>query len=188
MGEKQKKGRIGKFFGAVGSVALVLILVAVIYLAAVLLASPGTDRESSWIVEEDPVPVTRMQSASTQDARELARLFGAPLPVLPGFTPAGEAGNATHDGEAARVATLRYEGLTITAVRPASAAPLLLRGEMDVQLRSDLTVLSLPAVLADRGRAHCLYFSDETAAYSLYAPQAEEEEFLSLLSRLSWVQ
>ena len=64
----------------------------------------------------------------------------------------------------------------------------LLHGDLDVELRSDLTVLNLPAVLASRGNARCLYFSDEAAAYALYAPDAAEDVFLSLIPRLSWVE
>ena len=78
--------------------------------------------------------------------------------------------------------------LSLSAVQPATAAPLLLHGDLDVELRSDLTVLNLPAVLASRGNARCLYFSDEAAAYALYAPDAAEDVFLSLIPRLSWVE
>ena len=74
----------------------------------------------------------------------------------------------------------------ITAVRPASAAPLLLRGELSVSMTNELTVLNHPAMLASRGGAHCVYFTNESAAYSVYTPQAEKEDFLAVLKRMTW--
>ena len=118
----------------------------------------------------------------------MGHMLGAPLPQFSGHTPAGEARNTRHDGQTVRQVTLTYPGLVITAVRPASAAPLLLRNELSIQSRSDLTVMNLPATLAGKGSSHCLYFSSEFAAYSLYAPNATEEEFLSLLRQITQVK
>ena len=184
MPEKQKKGKgvLKTVFAVIGSV----LLMSVIYLAAVVIQSPADSLAGSYVVEDEEESVTRMQPAQMDDAQSLAALFGAPLPMLPGYTPLGQAGNTTHDGQTVRVAALQYEGLAITAVRPASAAPLLLRGELSVSLMNDLTVLNHPAVLASRNGAHCVYFSNESAAYSIYTPQAEEEVFLAVLKRLTW--
>ena len=188
MAEKQRKNRFRRLLGGLVSLVLVLILIAAIYLAAVLLEIPGAEPEGSWVVEEETQPMTRMQAANMSDAQALAQLFGAPLPALAGYTPAGEGRNTSHDGRLARQVTLQYDGFLITAVRPASAAPLLLRPELSVSLRRDLTVMNLPAVLASRDGAYCAYFSSDTAAYSVYAPAAQEEDFFSLLSRLTAVQ
>ena len=182
---KHKGRRIGS---ALGTAALVLVLMAVIYIAAVLLQTAEDGGEGSWVVVEDQAPLSRMQSASMSDLTTLAQLFGAPLPTIPGYFAQGEGANALYDGQNARVATLRYEGVTVTAVRPASAAPLLLRQELSVSLRNDLTVLNLPAVLAEKGGAYCLYFSSEDAAYAIYAPRAQEQDLLSLADRLAWAQ
>ena len=180
--ENKKRGPLFKLL----IIALAILLMALVYVAAVLLQLPGDMEENSFVVQEESEPVTRMQAADMNDAAALSALFGAPLPCLPGLTPSGQGGNTTHDGETVRVATLRYEGLTVTAVRPASAAPLLLHGDLSVSMRSDLTVLNLPAVLASHGDQYCAYVTSEHAAYSFYAAQATEEEFLALLQRLAW--
>ena len=186
MAEKQKKGKAGKLLSSIGLTFSALLLGCLIYLAAVLLQTTGDSEENSFVVREDPVPVTRMQSAAMDDAPSLSRHFGAPLPMLPGISVKGQGENTTHDGETVRRATLQYDGLLITAVQPASAAPLLLRKELSVSMRSDLTVLNLPAMLSSRGNARCVYFSSESTAYAIYAPNAGEEDFLSLLAHLAW--
>lgn len=183
------KGKAKRLLSGLGGVILSLIAAAAVYLAAVMLQSPGAKPpQETASAEKTRPPVTRMQAAAMDDASAMARMFECRLPALPGLTPKGRGVNTAHDGGAARLVTLSYNGAAISAVQPASAAPLLLRGELDVTLRSDLTVLNLPAVLAERGRACCLYFSDETAAYSFYAPDAEEGEFLDLAARLIWVE
>ena len=186
MAENKKRSKLRRLIRAVLGGALSLLAMAAIYLAAVLLQPAKEEAADRYVVVDDPVPITRMQSGAMNDARGLAQLFGAPLPMLPGYTPAGEGGNAVHDGENVRVAALRYEGLTVTAVQPAAAAPMLLRQELSVSLRSDVTVLGLPAVLARREDALCVYFTGEFASYSIYAPSAQEAEFFSILDRLAW--
>jgi len=180
------KGKGKRFFSALGGLILVLIAAGVIYLTVVLLQPPGDDGRDTYAAATR-APVTRMQAAQMDDAKQLARMYEGRLPAVPSLTPRGRGENKTHDGSAARLVTLFYNGVTISAVQPASAAPLLLHGEMDISTRSDLTALNLPAVLASRGSAYCLYFSDEDAAYSVYAPKATEEEFLSLIDRLQWI-
>ena len=182
----EKRG-IKRVLARMGTALLALTAGVLVYLAAVLLQSPAQHGQDAFIVEEAPQAVTRMQSATMMDASALARMFESRLPVLNGLTPEGKAVNTSYDGGVARLVTLRYNGVTLAAVQPAAAAPLLLHGELDVQLRSDLTVLGLPAVLASKGSAHCLYFSDEAASYTVYAPEADEKTFLSLIPRLSWV-
>ena len=184
MPEKQGKGK--RFFKSVIAVIGSVLLMGAVYLASVLIQSPVDGMTGSFVVEDQEETVTRMQPAQIDDAQSLASLFGAPLPVVPSLLIRGQAGNTTHDGQDVRVATLQYEGLAITAVRPASAAPLLLRGELSVSLKSELTVLNHPAVLASRGGARCVYFSNESAAYSIYTPQADENAFLEVLQRLTW--
>ncbi len=188
MAEQKKDSKMRRFFRVFFQVLLALLAMAAVFVAAVLLKTPGGSMGESYVVVEEPVPVTRMQSASMNDPKGLAQLFGAPLPALPGYAVSGEGGNTTHDGKPARVAVLYYEGLTITAVQPASAAPLLLHDELDVALVADLTVLGLPAALAQKGDAYCMYFSTATAAYSVYAAHAEKEDFYAALGRLSWAQ
>ncbi len=185
MPEKRGNGKGKRILKSVFAAVGTAMIMALIYVAAVLLQFPADAMEGSFVVEDDEI-ITRMQPAETDDAESLAAMFGAPLPMLPGYAPKCQAGNTTHDGQTVRVAALQYDGLMITAVRPASAAPLLLRGELSVLLKNDITVLSHPAVLAGRGGAHCVYFSNESAAYSVYTPQAPEADFLAVLKRLVW--
>ena len=188
MPENQGKGRgkgiLKTFFAVTGTV----LLMAVVYLAAIMLQTPADGAAGSFVVEDEPETVTRMQPAQFSDAQSLAAQFGAPLPVGPSLLLRGQAGNTTHDGQNVRVASLQYEGLVVTAVRPASAAPLLLRSELSVSLVSDLTVLNHPAVLAARGGAKCVYFTGESAAYSVYTPQADEDAFLEVLKHMTWTK
>lgn len=188
MGEKRGKSKGSRLFGGLIKLLLILLAVAAIYVAVVVLESPEEGEESSFVVVEEPEAVERLQPSASNDARALAQLLGHRLPVWKDHPVAGDAANAVHDGQTVRQITLRYEGLVISAVRPASAAPLLLRSGLDVSLRSDLVALNLPAVLASRGGEYCLYFSDEQAAYAIYAPHAEEEVFLSVFKDLVWVQ
>ena len=176
-----------RFFKGVGAALLTLALMACAYAAAVLLRTPESGQGDGWQVIEEQETVGPLQAGSTGDPQALARLFGAELPFLPGAAAAGTAQNTQFDGALARLATLEYAGLTISAVRPAAAAPLLLHGELSVDLRSDLSVLNLPAVLAHRENAYCLYFSNDAAAYAVYAPNAPKEDFLALIGRLSAV-
>lgn len=188
MPEKQGKGRrkgiMKKVFAVIGT----LLAMAVIYLVAVMLHNPADSKAGSFVVEDEAETISRMQPAQIDNAENLAAQFGAPLPVVPSLKVRGQAGNTTHDGRNVRVATLQYDGLVITAVRPASAAPLLLRSELSVSMVSSLTVLNHPAVLATKGGAKCVYFSNESAAYSVYTPQAEEEAFMEVLKRMTWAK
>lgn len=185
MAEKTRNGK-----GAVGRIFLVLgvvLLMAIVYVSAILLQIPE-DETDNYVVVEEPEPITRMQPATMNDARALAGLFGATLPYLPGYAMRGQGDNASYEGSVARIATLQYSGVTITAVRPASAAPLLLHKDLSVQLRNGLSVLNLPAMLAEKGNARCVYFSGADAAYSVYAQQAAEEDFFNMLGNLQWTE
>ncbi len=186
MPEKQEDRKGKAILKSVFTVLGAVLLMSAVYLAAVLIQSPSDGMAGSFVVDDGENAVTRMQPAQSGDAQSLASLFGAPLPMLPGLAPQGQAGNTTHDGQNVRVATLQYDGLVITAVRPVSAAPLLLRGELSISMMNELTVLNHPAVLAGRNGAHCVYFTNESAAYSVYTPQAEEEDFLAVLKRMTW--
>ena len=185
MAEKTRNGK-----GAVGRIFLVLgvvLLMAIVDVSVILLQIPE-DETDNYVVVEEPEPITRMQPATMNDARALAGLFGATLPYLPGYAMRGQGDNASYEGSVARIATLQYSGVTISAVRPASAAPLLLHEDLSVQLRNGLSVLNLPAVLAEKGSARCVYFSSADAAYTVYAPQAGEQDFFDMLDNLQWTE
>lgn len=162
-----------------------LLLMAVVYVSAILLQIPEDETDSHAAAEKSE-PVSRMQPAAMNDASALAQLFGAPLPCLPGYAMNGQGDNVNYEGANARIVTLQYPGFILSAVRPAAAAPLLLREDLSVSLQSGVVCLSLPVVLAAKGDSRCAYFSGADAAYAVYAPQAGEENFLSLLDRLQW--
>ena len=119
MPEKRGNGKGKRILKSVFAAVGTAMIMALIYVAAVLLQFPADAMEGSFVVEDDEI-ITRMQPAETDDAESLAAMFGAPLPMLPGYAPKCQAGNTTHDGQTVRVAALQYDGLMITAVRPAS--------------------------------------------------------------------
>ena len=87
--ETAKKGGFRKALRFLVSALLSLLLMASVYVGAVLLQTPLDERGNSFVVQEEREPVTRMQSASSGDPRELARLYGTPLPMLEGHSAAG---------------------------------------------------------------------------------------------------
>lgn len=179
--------KIKKIFGFLAGLIFAAVAAGGIYAALVLLEIPGENQAGQWVVEEEKEAITPLQSADLSDGRELARIFGAPLPVVNGMAFRGEARNVSHDGALVRQATLFYEGFTVTAVRPASAAALLLHPQLSVSLRSDLSVWNLPVTLASSGEEFCAYFANGDTAYAIYAPRATESNFLLLLDRLTSV-
>lgn len=183
--QKKQKSKIRSALSHLVTVILCLILMGTVYVAAILLQPDSDSEKGSFVVQEEKEAITRMQSAAMTDIPALAGLFGAPLPYLPGVNAAGQGENTAHDGETVRICTVTYPGVIITAVRPVSASPLLLRESLSLSMRSDLTVLNLPAALAEKGDARCVYFMNEDAAYSVYAVLAEED-FLRVLDSLSW--
>ena len=176
-----QKRRTNRFFSALGGLLGAVLLIGIVYVAASVLHSPELGEGAP---AQTAAPVTPMQAGASGDAAALCGLFGAPLPVLPGYAMNGQAENLTRDGRTVRRVTLFYDGFTVTAVRPAEAAPMLLVPGLSVSSRADLTLFGCPAMLASRDKAYCLYYSDETAAYAIYAPDADEESFLLLLGKL----
>lgn len=128
--------------------------------------------------------VSFLQPGQTGDLSALQGAFGAPLPCLPGYAMQGVLTNETYNGRNVRKAVLQYDGFLITCVQPAFASPLLLHKDLSLSLETHFTVAGLPAALAEGGNAHCLYFSTDTAAYSLYAPEAGRESFLALAEKI----
>lgn len=180
-----KKRKTNRFFSVLGGLLGAALLIGLIYVGAAVLHSPDIQAKAPAKTRE---PVTPLQAGSSGDAQALSALFGARLPILPGYALQGQAVNLTRNGQTVRKVTLAYDGFTVTAVRPADAAPLLLRPELILSTRDGLTLLGEPATLAQRGGAYCLYSSSEEASYSVYAPDADEETFQSLLSRLQWTK
>lgn len=181
--ETGKKNKLSRGIQGLIRGSIMLVIALMVYVGVVLLETPEA-RQDDWTVLEDAGDVRPLQAAESSDPKALARLLGAPLPAFSGANVSGEARNTTHDSKTVRQITLRYNGAVITALRPASAAPLLLRDGLSVSLRSDLTAMNLPAVMAEGDGEYCLYFSGGQAAYSLYARAESAEEFLRLAEKL----
>lgn len=177
-----KLSRFGRFLaGALGA----LILMALVYVGIVLIDRPDADEQGRYAVTDEEI--TPLLAAQFTDPALLARSFGVEIPCLRGDPMRGTARNAVYDGKTARLVTLEYDGLTITAARPASAAPLLLRDQLSLSTDRTFTLLNIPATLATRGNERCFYFVTASAAYAVYAPDMGEEEFIAAAGRLSLV-
>lgn len=135
--------------------------------------------------QPEAATVSPLDAGQTTNVSALASAFGAPVPCLPGYAMQGQALNTLYNGRTVRKAILQYDGFTITCVQPAFASPLLLNSRLSLSMETDLTVAGLPAALAENGDARCLYFSTDTAAYSLYAPSAGRDTFLALAAKIT---
>lgn len=189
--EQQKtteKNKMSRLFKGMLRGLMVLLLAGLVYIGVVLLETPEARQDDNWAVLEEEEPVSPLQAATSSDVHSLARLFGAPLPAFSGISPRGEARNVTHDGKTVRQITLQYDGAVITALRPASAAPLLLQEDLSLSLISDLSVANMPAVLAEKDGRFCLYFSSNQAAYSITGRASDAEDFLRLIRQVTMIQ
>ena len=170
---------------------LVFLAVLLIFgLYAVIAIRPGDSGGACLLEAEEPGVVMTLNSA---DLSELGRQFDHPFPVLPDAGVYGRVSTQRLEGKNARLLTLDYAQATLSGVWPATAAPLLLVPDLTVislytEDRYRFSVLSMPAVYAERDNVRCLYFSDESAAYRLYTETLPREEFLALAQRLRWHQ
>lgn len=124
-------------------------------------------------------------AGETGDIAQLREMAGFPLLYLANQRFFGEAANASYAGGTARLITLQYQmGIVITAVYPAKAAPLIKRSGLT--LLPSAKTLSLQgnrrtAVCAeDGGRAACLYFTTDDAAYAIYAKGLSGDQLTAL--------
>lgn len=185
--KRTEKNKALRWAGGLIRGLMILLFCALIYVGMVLLESPEARMDDNWtVVDDDPVPP--LQAVSSSDAGALARLLGAPIPALRGKSMQGQALNLTHDGQTVRQVILDYGDLRITALRPASAAPLLLEEGLSVRLQKDLTVMNMPAVLSEGDGRYCIYFSSTQAAYSVSGKAESASAFLGLVHSLSPVQ
>ena len=181
-----KKG--GKLLGILILFSLTSVFICLI---ALLIVKPGSKTApAAALVQADfPDPVSPL---STGNAQALARAFSHPLPSLPNQSFQGEIRSVPFEGKTALMVTLRYPAFTLTCVQPALAAPLLLEdGLTPTSVRIDnqdgFSVLSMPAMYLKSNTAHCFYFSDESAAYTLYTDQTDLSTLVYFASALRWV-
>ena len=180
---KKRSGKaLGRLFGGTVFFLFTLLSAAIVCLTAVLLHSfdvktgPETLRASDFEVSDD-ASVSRIVPGESSDLGEIRAICGFPLPYFPGQLMYAGVTNADWDGGNAVRVTMEYaSGAVIEAVRPAEAAPLIRRAGMEVQLYGNLRVPftgmydGIGAVMCRGNGASCLYFSTDTAAYSVYAP------------------
>lgn len=161
----------------------VLVIAAVIYIGAVMLESPDRLAEDGLLEEYDPV--TPLQAGQTTTPETLAKMFGGMLPAIRNASMNGVTENMVYEGMTVRRADQYYSGVTVTAVSPADASPLLNYGALSVDAGTEnLLCLGCKAMLAQKGDARCVYFTKGNTAYAVYAPQASKDDFFALLERL----
>ena len=167
-----------------------LITLGVFCLYAVIAIRPPESGSGRLMEAEEPDVVLTTRSA---DLSQLARLFDHAFPVLPDAGVYGTIGTERLEGKNARLLVLDYAQAELSCILPTTAAPLLLKPGLTVMSlytedRYRFSVLSMPAVYAEKGNERCLYFSDESAAYRLYTDSLGRDEFLNLSQRLQWQQ
>ena len=165
-----------------------LVILGVFCLYAVISIRPSESGSTRLMEAEEPDVVLTTRSA---DLPQLSRLFDHAFPVLPDAGVYGAVSTERLEGKNARLLVLDYAKMSISCVWPATAAPLLLKPELTVMSlytedRYRFSVLSMPAVYAEKGNERCLYFSDESAAYRLYTNTMPRDEFLNAAQRLAW--
>ena len=167
-----------------------LLILGIFCLYAVIAIRPPESGGTRLLEAEEPDVVLTTESA---DLAQLSRLFDHAFPVMNGMGAYGKVSTQRFEGKNARLLTLDYAQLSISGIWPATAAPLLLKPELTVMSlytedRYRFSVLSMPAVYAEKGNERCLYFSDESAAYRLYTSTLDRDAFLNLSQRLQWQQ
>ena len=160
-----------------------LLLMAAFYVLAVL-ADPATEKGASpFLVREDTDLGASVRFASGSQG-ELAGAFGAAVPRLP-YDGQGKVENTSWRGIAARYYTFKTGHGTVSAVRPADAAPMLLLPGHALSLQN-YQLLGMQASLASSGDSRCLYFAGDDSAYSFAAEGLSAEDFLQSAGELAF--
>ncbi len=172
-----------RLLGHLAFVLFTLLAAALLILAALRLhpfdaAKNGrTGAASGFEVTEESDDTARIYPCESSDIGEIRKACGFPLPCFPGQGMYGEAYNVSWMGKNAVRVTMEYPGgVVIEAVRPAAAAALIKRDGMEVRLYESLRVpfahsAAGPAALLCTGKGgSCMYYSTDSAAYSIYAP------------------
>ena len=166
-------------------VFLVVLLIFCLYAVLAIRPSEGGIRLTDAEIP-DGIP-----TVESEDVGLLARRYERSVPVLPDGSCRGRLETVTFEGQYARLLTLDYGSLSVQCVWPATAAPLLLRPGLTVlSLWADdryrFSVLSMPAVYAEKDGEYCLYFSDDSAAYCFSTAALSRDDFLAAARRLAW--
>lgn len=165
-----------------------VFVAALLIVFAVMAERPEEEKRAAAYAVTEEETLAAVPATDSDDMSALTRVFGARLLALRGEHVAGQVRNGSFEGGMARLAALHFDSLTVSAVRPASAAPLLKPEGMEVTLTDGVSVLGMPAVLFEGNGAFCLCFSDEAAAYSVYREGGVREEFLLFAASLTSVR
>ena len=165
-----------------------LLMLGIFCLYAVIAIRPPESGATRLMESEEPDVVMTLESA---DLSQLSRLYDRAFPVVPEAGAYGKVSTGRLEGKNARLLELDYARLSISCVWPANAAPLLLEPDLTLmslylENRYRFSVLSMPAIYAEKGDRRCLYFSDESAAYRLYTDTMSRSEFLTAAQQLAW--
>jgi hypothetical protein len=161
-----------------------LLLMAAFYVLAVI-ANPARENDTTqWLVTEDAGAITAIGLTQSDSQQELADLFGAAVPRLPDGGQ-GQVNDASYRGIPARLYSYHTGSVTLLAVRPLDAAPLLLASGYALSPQS-VPLLGTQASLAVSGASRRLYFAGDDAAYALTADGLSEADFLTAAGGLTY--
>ncbi len=178
---KKKKRRI---FSAVAAAVMLLLLCAALYFGGVL-ADRDDDPDASFEVVEEARSLAPLREGVYQSVEDVRRAVDFHL-IVPDGGCSVWAENASWEGKNAHLVTLTCpSGVTVTAVSPAQAAPLIRRSGMELTRMTDLKVINLDAALAVGRDGACLYFADAAACYCLYGEGMSGEDLVLLASSLT---
>lgn len=161
------------------SLLLALLVIAVFYVSAVLLEGGDSKQEEQFIVEAASLP---LEPGAAQyeggDPQALADAFGVPLPVPESFV-SGVTRDSRYHAYPSRQVSLEGGKAAIRGVRPASAAPSVLPGEL-LFTASDKALLGYPLLQAQAGGRTVYALVMEDAAFYI-VPTGDEPGGFSLL-------
>ena len=165
-----------------------LVMLAVFCLYAIIAIRPSDSGSMKLLETEQAAPVYPLEST---DLQQLSRSFEHVFPSLPYNAVRGNVYTRENQGINARCLAIEYPQAVVSCVWPANAAPLLLHPDLTVlslwtEDRRRFDILSMPAIYAENDMKRCLYFSDESAAYSIYSDSMQRDEFLFLATKLTW--
>lgn len=131
------------------AILMSLALMAAFYVFAVMMEDEESKRSDEFLVQADEAQLEKAEAFQSADARALAQAFGVPLPMPEGLIN-GSVRSGSYHGYTTRLIALEGAAARVTGIRPASAAPGILPGEM-VFTASDKALLGYELLAAKRG-------------------------------------
>ena len=142
------------------------------------------------VMGSDPADVPGKQEGSLpktgsiqgNDPAVLETAFGLPFPRT-SVHGSGTVNDASAGTLQARLLTWHGEDeLTVTAVRPAAAAMILRRNDLEPDTSALWSVGGQTLMVASGKAGACAYYDDDHAAYCLYLPGADADRLIQFLS------